>query len=196
MGIISRRDQLSQDRSETEDSFLLATQELLAEGSPFVDMSVGRIAERAGHTRTAFYFYFRDKRDLLIAIMRRVAGTLLDEADVWWSGAGNPQDLRVALNDVVRTYDEHGPVMSAVVEASTYDSEVRGLWHEVVDRFIAATENRLVTNGKTREEAHAKAYLLVWMTERACYLHAIEPDGMSITELIEGLSDIWTSTIY
>lgn len=195
MGTISQRDESDQQRSEVEDSFILATEQLLAEGSPFADLTVGRIAEHAGRTRTAFYFYFRDKRDLLAAIMRRVANLLFDEADVWWSGTGDSQDLRVAMSNVVRIYVEHGPVMGAVVEASTYDGEIRRLWHELINRFITATQDRIVADGGTPEAAHTRAYLLVWMIERVCYLHVIEPDDMSADQIVEGLYEVWTNAI-
>ncbi|MGK2877457.1 MAG: TetR/AcrR family transcriptional regulator [Solirubrobacterales bacterium] len=195
MSTISRRSETDQQRSEVEDSFILATEQLLAAGSPFADLSVGRIAEHAGRTRTAFYFYFRDKRDLLATIVHRVASSLFDEAEVWWSGASDPQDLHVAMENVVRIYDEHGPVMGAVVEASTYDGEIRRLWHEIIDRFITATQGRIVADGGTAEAARTKAYLLVWMTERACYLRVVAPDDMSADEMVEGLYEVWTNAI-
>lgn len=196
MGTLSRRGESDQQRSDVEDSFILATEQLLAEGSPFADLSVGRIAEHAGRTRTAFYFYFRDKRDLLATIMRRVAGTLFDQAAVWWSGTGGPGDLRVAMQNVVRIYDEHGPVMGAVVEASTYDVDIRRLWHEIINRFIDATQDRIVADGGTKDEARTTAYMLVWMTERVCYLRVIEPDDMDVVKLVEGLYEVWTKAIY
>ncbi|MFY9488409.1 MAG: TetR/AcrR family transcriptional regulator [Solirubrobacterales bacterium] len=197
MRTISRRDESDRQRGEVEDSFILATEQLLAGGSPFADLSVGRIAEHAGRTRTAFYFYFRDKRDLLVTIMRRVASTLFDQADVWWSGTGDPRDLRVAMQNVIRIYDERGPVIGAVVEASTYDDEIRRLWHEIIGRFIAATHDRIIADGGTAEAARTKAHLLVWMTERVCYLRVIAPPGdMAASELVEGLYEVWTSAIY
>ena len=47
---------------------LRATEQLLAEGSSYADLNVERIATAAGISRTAFYFYFRDKRDLLMRL--------------------------------------------------------------------------------------------------------------------------------
>ena len=66
---LSRRPQApTEKRQATEAAVLTAMEELLGEGTPYAALSVERIATRAGISRTAFYFYFADKRELLMRL--------------------------------------------------------------------------------------------------------------------------------
>lgn len=58
-----------------------ATVALLREGEPFAERSVEQIASRAENPRTAFYDYFRDKRDLVIRMAEAAAAPVVREAD-------------------------------------------------------------------------------------------------------------------
>lgn len=185
------------EASEGQRDFLDALHGLLAEGAPYADLSVGRIAERAGRTRTGFYFYFRDKRDLLLKAAGSVAGELYDESDRWWSGQGGPDDLRLALTEVLRIYRADAPLLRAIVHAAALDEGVGSFWRGLVDQFIDATENRLVSDGRDPADARATAFSLVWMTERSCYQHVVdaEPD-IADGRLVDSLVAIWQRSIY
>ncbi len=88
MAVLSKRAEASERRRETEAAFVAATEALLALGSSYADLSVEQISAAAGRSRTAFYVYFRDKRELLMRATETVAAQLYDEADRWWSGVG------------------------------------------------------------------------------------------------------------
>lgn len=180
---------------EAEDAFVGAARELLADGASYAELSIGRIAQRAERTRTAFYFYFRDKRDLLLRAADEAAVALYDEADAWWSGDGGPAELRIALTNVVATYHAHAPLLRAVVEASAYDEGIGSFWREQVGRFIEATERRLVAEGQAPGSAQAEAFLLVWMTERACYQHVVNGANLTDDALIDGLVGAWERVV-
>ena len=193
MAVLSRRKEPTPQRREAEFSFLMATVELLAEGSSYADLSVEQISERAGRTRTAFYFYFRDKRDLLMRATEQVAESLFDRADRWWSGEGGREELRSALEGILVTYRSHAPLLRAIVEASTYDDEVGDFWRDLIERFIGATEERIASEG---EIAHAKAFALVWMTERAAYQHVARGGSLDDRLLVDALVEIWERAVY
>src|SRR3954453_5740148 len=76
MAVLSRRQDTSEQRRAAEAEFTRATVDLLAHGDSYADLSVERIAAAAGRTRTAFYFYFRDKRELLMRATETVAEQL------------------------------------------------------------------------------------------------------------------------
>jgi TetR/AcrR family transcriptional regulator, ethionamide resistance regulator len=173
-----------------------ATEELLAEGHPFADLSVGQIAERAGRTRTAFYAYFRDKRELLMRVTSGVAEVLYDDADRWWSGDGGLADLEIALRNIFAEYRDHAALLRAVVEASGYDDEVAAFWRTLVGRFIEATEQRLTRDGVAPDMAHGMAFALVWMTERACYQQIVRGGRLDDDRLVASLVEIWRRVLY
>ena len=166
MAVLDRGAQSGERRGEAEAAFLAGTERLLAEGSSFADLSVERIAAAAGRSRTAFYLYFRDKRDLLMRLTESVVSVLYAEAERWWSGEDGRRDLRAALTDILSTYREHADLLRAVVEASTYDEQVGEFWRNLVGRFVTATEARLVEEGEDPGRAAGKAFALTWIPAR------------------------------
>lgn len=196
MALLAKSAGPEERRREAEASLLEATERLLAKGSSYADLSIERIAAEAGRSRTAFYLYFRDKRDLLMRLTEAVAGQMYEIADRWWSGDDGVEDLHRALAEVLSSYREHRDALRAVVEASGYDDEIGELWRGLVGRFIAATEGRLATIDGTQPGVPGKAFALVWMTERACYQHVVREADLRDDELIEALLEIWVRAIY
>jgi TetR/AcrR family transcriptional regulator, ethionamide resistance regulator len=196
VAVLSKGSGTDERRREAKASLLEATERLLAHGGSYADLSVERIAVEAGRSRTAFYLYFRDKRDLLMRLTEAVAAQLYEVADRWWSGDDGREDLRRALAEVLATYHEHRDALRAVVEASTYDEEVGELWRGLLARFIEATEERLAAIDGANAALPGRAFALVWMTERSCYQHVVREPTLSDGELIEALHEIWARAIY
>ena len=190
----------TQRRAEVEAAILSAAEELLEEGAAFPQLKVEDIARRAGIGRTGFYFYFRDKRELLMRLAEDVAQALWEQADRWWHGEGDgAHELRRIVGPVVRLWMRHAAVLSAVVQAASYDEEVRDYWRSLAARFADATTERLE---RERQRGRAEpvppadtAFALVWMTERACYQHVEQGRGEP-DELIEALTGIWVRSVY
>ena len=187
-------------RAEVEAAILSAAEELLEEGSVFPQLKVEDIARRAGIGRTGFYFYFRDKRELLMRLAEDVAEAFWEQADRWWHGEGDgAEELREIVGPVVRLWMRHAAVLSAVVQAAGYDETVREFWRTLAGRFAEATRDRI-----EREQADGRAepvppaetaFALVWMTERACYQH-VEQERGEPEALIEALTGIWLRAVY
>src|SRR6266496_2745844 len=76
---------------------LAATEGLLNAGHSYTALSVERLITDAGISRSTFYAYFKDKGDLLHALMTDVLGQLYDYARLgWWEFADSAtkEDLR------------------------------------------------------------------------------------------------------
>src|SRR5262249_54388608 len=112
----------STKRQAVEAAVLRATEELLEEGNAFAELNVERIATRAGIGRTAFYFYFRDKRELLMRLTSDVDEQLYAVASRWFTG--DDDDVVSALREIGELYREHAALLRVIVEVSTYDNEV------------------------------------------------------------------------
>src|SRR3954451_24828286 len=126
-------------RAQVQADVLRATEGLLAEGASYAELNIERIATAAGISRTAFYFYFRDKRDLLIRLTEDVAGELFAQAEGWWHGEGDGREaLRASLAAIFELYTEHDVLLRAVVETSAYDEPMAAAWREIVTRFVDA----------------------------------------------------------
>src|SRR5436190_11015701 len=202
MATLSRRPEpVSSKRAEIEARVLAATEALLAEGASFTELNIERIASRAGISRTAFYFYFRDKRELLMRLTEDVADLLYAEADAWWSGEGDgPAELERALRQVIALYREHGVLLRAVVEAAAVDDAVAGFWRALVGRFVEASRRRIAAEQAARRigplPAEEVAFALSWMTERACYQRLAQDRDLDDEAFTAGLVRIWTGALY
>src|SRR5512134_990691 len=157
-------------RRAVQAAVLEATEALLREGARYGDLNVERIATRAGISRTAFYFYFRDKRELLMRLTEDVNDLLYAQADIWWSGSGDPAaEMREALARIAGAYDEHGVLLRAIVEVSATDEEIAAFWRGLVGRFVDATRRRIERERAAGRAAvadpQATAFALCWMTE-------------------------------
>jgi AcrR family transcriptional regulator len=183
-------------RAAVQAAVLEATEALLAEGASYADLNIERIATRAGISRTAFYFYFSDKRELLVRLTGDVSEQLYRQADIWFSGDGDPGDeIRRALANIAALYREHGVLLRAIVEVSTYDEVVAAYWRELLARFAGASLRR-IEQGGVAADPRATAFALCWMTERALYQQLVQDQGPSLDDLVDALAGIWLRSVY
>ena len=189
-------------RAAVQASVLEATHALLREGVSYTDLNIERIATRAGISRTAFYFYFRDKRELLLRLTEDVTDELYRQGDIWFSGVGEPRaEVTTAVANIGALYREHGEVLRAIVQAAATDDEVAVFWHAILDRFVDATARRieaLRAEGSTvvTEDARASAFALCWMIERAFNQQLVLGEPNAQEALVDALSGIFVRAVY
>jgi AcrR family transcriptional regulator len=189
-------------RDAVQRAVLRATEDLLAEGASWSDLGVERITSRAGISRTAFYFYFRDKRELLLRLTEDVTDELYRQGDIWFSGDGEPAaELRRALSNIGGLYREHGAVLRAIVQTAATDDEVAVSWHRIVDRFVDATSTRIEDlqrhgHAAVREDARATAFALCWMIERAFNQQLVLEAPFPERALVDALTGIFVRAVY
>ncbi len=188
-------------RAAVQAAVLRATEELLADGAHYGDLAVERIATRAGISRTAFYFYFRDKRDLLMRLTEQITTLFYEQAEIWFSGDAEPErELRSAIGNIASAYREHAPLVRAVIEVSGSDPEVAAYWRTLVGRFVEASTIRIEAEQDAGRApaapAAARSFALVWMTERALYQQIVDDTGHSDEELLDALVGVWIASIY
>jgi AcrR family transcriptional regulator len=186
-----------------EARVLSATADLLDDGAIYAELKVEQIATAAGISRPAFYFYFRDKRELLMRLTEDVVGLLYEEADVWWqvddNDAGTVEALRTALDRIAALYAQHFVLLRAVVDAAAYDPVISDFWQDVIARFTSATEARIVAEQQAGRlpdlDAANLAFILVWMVERVLYQRLA--DGQPLDETFTtAMSAIWIGALY
>ncbi len=87
-----------QSKQETREALIQAAMDAFAKEG-LEAPSLDAICERAGYTRGAFYVHFRDRDDLVVAVMERVTGLLLDSLIA-------TGDAALDLERTVRTFAE------------------------------------------------------------------------------------------
>ena len=187
-------------RAQVQAAVLAATEALLAEGSSYAELNIERIATAAGISRTAFYFYFRDKRDLLMRLAADVNTQFYAQADIWFSGEGDPeQEIREALTRIAELYAEHGVLIRAIVEVSTYEEDIARFWRGLLEQFVEATTRRIEAeqgSGSPSAPARATAFALTWMVERVYYQQLVQDHPVDAGELVDAIAGIYLRTVY
>lgn len=186
-------------RDEVQADVRAALVDMLGE-QPFKDVTVDGLARRAGLSRTAFYFYYPDKNEVLKEAAEAAAAEVYAEADRWWHGEGPPEQLvKEALAGIARVYCDHADMLRASVEATTYDKEFRAFYESLIQRFVQATADHLRRErdaGRLRSlDPGPIAEALVWMAERCNYAFLLV-DGRPQSDVVEPLAAIWIHAIY
>ena len=187
-------------RHEVEGDVCAALLRLLGEGKPFKDLTVDELARAGGLSRTAFYFYFPGKNQVLMAAASDVAEEYYAEADRWWGGEGPPeQRVRAAMQGIVETYLRHQAVLRTAVEVATYDPEFAAFYNGLVERFVLATTAHLRGDrdaGLLRDvDPDAVAHALVWMVERSNHM-LIGNQGRSPEAVVDAYVAAWVHALY
>ena len=189
-------------RAQVQEAVLKATEELLASGGSFAELKIERIATAAGISRTAFYFYFKDKRELLMRLAEDITGELYGQADAWFTDQDKAPEEQFpeAVSAIAELYFQHGPLLRAIVEVSTYDEEIAVFWRALLQRFADSTTQRITAAQRKGEApsmpAAPTAFALVWMTERTLYQQMVQGDPADRDQLVEAISGIWVRGIY
>jgi AcrR family transcriptional regulator len=195
----SQGEQRRRTRDEVQESIRDALVELLRKRS-FKDVTVEELARVAGISRTAFYFYYRSKNEVLMAAAEETAAEAYAEADRWWHGAGPPEELvRVSLEGIAAVYLEHAEILRAAVEATTYDEEFKIFYTALIQRFVTATADHLRREqeaGRLRPlDPEPVSEALVWMVERCNHAFLLLEDR-PVQDVVEPLTTIWVHALY
>ena len=190
MAVLSRSTRTAETRRRTEQAIVDATLALLEDGPAFSDLGIDQIVRRAGLSRPTFYAYFRDKRGLVLRLGASLEHDLRLVAEPWLAGAPGPAAETIA--SVLGVFRAHAGAVRAITEAATYDPEVSEFWRALHDHFIPGARERIAAGGAKLDPAaiEARAYALVWMTERALTEHIARPT-VDEARLVEQLGWLW-----
>jgi AcrR family transcriptional regulator len=121
------------------DAIIEAVRELLQQRS-FADLSVSTISERAGLTRSGFYFYF-DSKYAVLAVILADALAELDKLthDFAPRGAGESPAAfaKRMVGSAAAVFASNDPVMRACTLAQNTDAQIREMMNDVEDTVIA-----------------------------------------------------------
>ena len=104
-----------------------SVEELLAGGASFTDLSVDQILERAEVPRSTFYYHFRDKGELLIAVSAEAVGEIVGASEGLYAPGLHRSRKRFskAVRLTVDAWVSHVPLMNALAELAAYNPAVK-----------------------------------------------------------------------
>jgi AcrR family transcriptional regulator len=200
----SRGRRAAKPTGDDRELAILATAERLLGRQPWREISIDGLARGAGISRPTFYFYFRSKDAVLLALLDRV----VEEADRAALNvlARPPEDAaqswRGCINAFYETFRAHRAVAVACADARTTNAEVRELWSKVmgnwVERTAAAIEaERERGAAPAGRPARDIATALNLMNERMLYAtFAGEEPTVAEADVVDVLLDVWLRAIY
>lgn len=170
----SRRSTPTVRRGDLREREILDAAEKLIATHGYVHTTVGHIAEAAGITRGALYFYFSSKQDVLVALVARTVHVLREGSAAVLAGDGPIEEVvGAALEHTARQWREHGVIMRAAVDFASTVPEVDRLWTgtalSLADAITTFLIRSGVPDGDRPDDAPAMARVLCWMVERSFY---------------------------
>jgi AcrR family transcriptional regulator len=180
----------------------IVEQRLSADGS-YVTLKVEEILQEASLSRSTFYRYFKDKNELLLALIEpvledvRVAAT----RPLARTSAPTKAQLEADLAANFDVYLPHIPLLNALVEVSYSDPEIRARFqqgfagvHDTIAGHIADGQ----AAGFIRPELRPgeTAAWITWMAERGMTQLVAPADGTAQARLAESLATIVWHTLY
>lgn len=192
-----------EQREQVLGRLFAAVERLVEEGDSYANLSVDRLTEEAGTSRSTFYKYFGDKSGLLLALSEAIQVDFLAAARAWFDlpPRATKQQYADAFATIFRTYRVHRSTMGLIVEGATYDPIMRVRFAQMMDVFIdaIATHVRAGQAVGVIAQGHDATQLstwLTWMLEGGQFDHigpAAEPE---IPEHVTAVTEIVWKSLY
>jgi AcrR family transcriptional regulator len=177
---------------DARQEILDAARQLIAE-RPLNEITVGAIMEGTTLSRKSFYVYFRDRSELVIALVRPLRAQA-DAALANWTGAADAVRAgRAALRAAADLYRQHGTIMRALFWASAEDPDLAAARHDltepVIDAAVAAIGPIAADPDPQRLRATVRA--LVTMNVHSMLALSASATNADLDELVDTLATIW-----
>jgi AcrR family transcriptional regulator len=190
----ARSRRATERKGDVRERAILDTCEALLANKGYDAMTVGDIAQGAGITRGALYFYFGSKQEVVAALVARTVEHLWARSRVAAESDEPRQAIAAAMQRTVELWNEHGLVMRTAIDLSLTVPEIGELWSHTADLFIAAItavlERAGVQPGAEPQQASAMAQALCWMIERTFY-HASQDSREKLQQASSTCEHIW-----
>jgi AcrR family transcriptional regulator len=195
---------LGRRAQETRRRLLDATADLL-ESRPLLDITVVEIARRVGTSPAAFYQYFLNVHEAVLALADEVGeqiSELVPLVERPWRGAGGFAACKELVAGYVKYWDEHRAVLRVRdLAAAEGDQRFRAVRNEsmsiITDRLcdkIAEAQRAGAVPATITPYAAASA-MVAMMGRMAAYHRELESRGLTEDELVETVARIVFQTV-
>lgn len=184
-------------KGDVRQRTILDVCEALLASKGYEAMTVGDIAQGAGITRAALYFYFGSKDEVVTALVARTVEQLWERSRATAVNDDPRAAITAAMRRTVELWEQHGLVMRTAIDLSQRVVEIGRLWDRTAELFIAAITSVLersgVPAGGAPDQAAATARALCWMIERSFY-HASRDGESSLASTSATCEHVWLLT--
>ena len=170
---------LEQQKQEKKQSLLTAARELFIENG-VAKTSIDQIASRAQVAKGTFYLYFRDKEDLLQALIYRISCHVLDEA-YRVMDSRRTEDFTenvILFDDAIIEYFKHNRLQLRLIERNfswplvtkQMSERTDEIWQALIRDLQASPLARTYTD----DEMFKLIFVIMEMCGSVCYSSIIE----------------------
>ena len=166
--------------------------------------SVGDVAAAAGVSLGNVYQYFRDRSDLVAALLQANVTRMLSQTDTEWRAAEGRDGLFRVLHNFVASYAERADMARVWEEVCHLDDDLADLRRTLARLFtgvVAREIRRAARAGLLRDDLDADlaATALSGMVDRYCYVTYVfdpPPAGPpSAEESAHLLTELWAAAV-
>ena len=170
----------------------------------FQDLTVDRLMQRTGMTRSSFYHYFTALDDLVLGLFEHFESDIRATVDPWLLD-GSDGDYREAtarnLTRMFVVFQDHRRAIAALTQAALGNSGVYQQWQRrVVDYYIDLTAcfiRRQIELGRSNaEDPKRLARALILMNHAVFNDHLTRADAEAPEIVAKVVAEIWNSSIY
>ncbi|OBF13419.1 TetR/AcrR family transcriptional regulator [Mycobacterium sp. ACS4331] len=197
----SRTDRRAPQRSDQRREVLLDELETSLQEQSFDDINLAEVAERAGVSRSAFYFYFENKAAAVAALMERMVDDTFFVTDVFTMTDQSPESrVYNMLDGLFDTWERHRHMFAAMLEARGRSVPVREFWDEARLSFVDSVAQMIRSEraaGSAPEgiDPVVLATMLLEVNDRL--LERLTFGGpLDRHQLAEGAAAIWLGSVY
>ena len=188
-------------RPEEAEGEILDAAERFLRKRPFRDLQVANLMDATGLRRSSFYHYFRDRHDVIVRLVEKLADELQPMNERWFRDDDDPiTSLREGYRGVGEIWAKHGPLLRAIAEAAIHDRKVEKAQRELVDTIVRGTAKRIRTDverGRTLPlDADDTAHALILMSMQFLNDRLGRGGRRDWKPVVETLSKIWLRTLY
>jgi AcrR family transcriptional regulator len=166
--------------------------------------SVGDVANAAGVSLGTVYQYFRDRSDLVAALLQANVTRMLSQTDTEWRVSEGKDGLFRVLHNFVASYAERAEMARVWEEVCHLDDDLADLRRTLARLFTGVVARELRRAGKAgllRDDLDPDlaAIALAGMVDRYCYVTYVfdPPEGSvpSAEESADVLTELWASAV-
>ncbi|CAJ1579518.1 TetR/AcrR family transcriptional regulator [[Mycobacterium] wendilense] len=197
----SRTDRRTPQRSDARRDTILDELEISLQHTDFEGINIAEVAERAGVSRSAFYFYFENKAAAVAALMERMIDDTFFVTDVFTLAEQTPQArVHIMLDGLFDTWERHRHMFRAMLEARGHSLAVREFWDEARLSFVdsvAAMIRAERARGAAPDGVDATVLATVLLEVNDRLLERLTFGGpLDRDQLLDGAAAVWLGTLY
>ena len=166
--------------------------------------TVKDVADAAGISLGAVYQYFRDRQDLVRALVAEQVTRMLERDDPAWRADEGEEGLHRVIGAFVASYAETASMSGLWEEVTHIDEELAGVRRRLGRAFTAVVARELrrgAQRGLLRDDLDPElaAIALTGMVDRACYVaYAFDPPRSGAPDpaaMADVLTKLWSRSI-